>query len=92
MEAEIIIENDLATMNWRDIFSSDPTLRRKAIKSLIYRLPARPALVFLALYVGRRGFLDGRAGLIFCLLRAFYEFMINCKAKEIRLRKMELPL
>lgn len=42
--------------------------------------------MFIVLYVVRGGFLDGRAGFIFCFLRAFYEFMINCKVRELRLR------
>jgi glycosyltransferase involved in cell wall biosynthesis len=92
MEAELLAENASTEINWRDIFISDPVLRRKAIKSFVYKLPGRPFLVFLALYIIRGGFLEGRAGLTFCLLRSFYEFMINCKMREIRLRKMELPL
>jgi len=92
MEAKLIVENEPAAINWRDIFSNSPIIKRKAIKSFVYRLPGRPFLMFLALYIIRGGFLDGRAGLTFCLLRSFYEFMINCKVKEIRRRQQGLPV
>ncbi len=57
--------------------------RRKYLKDLLYALPARPLIVFLGLYVARGGFLEGRAGLTFSLLRAWYEFMIDCKWREL---------
>jgi hypothetical protein len=34
-------------------------------------------------YFGKRGFLDGRAGLSYSLLQAFYEYMIVLKTREI---------
>lgn len=74
------------------LFSSDPAERRKVMKSLAYRMPGRPLLMFLALYLARGGFLDGRAGFTFCLLRSFYEFMIDCKALEAGRRKRNLTL
>ncbi len=48
--------------------------------------------MFFALYVVRGGFLDGRAGLTFSLLRAWYEFMIDCKRAELRRRQAGLPV
>jgi glycosyltransferase involved in cell wall biosynthesis len=63
----------------------DPAHRRTALKALSGRLPARPLAKFLYLYMLRGGFLDGRAGLAYCLLQAFYELMIVLKAEEISL-------
>lgn len=74
------------------VFARDPVLRRKAIKDRVYRLPGRPLLMFLALYLLRGGILEGRAGLTFCLLRAWYEFMIDCKRRELRRRAAGLAL
>lgn len=74
------------------VFARDPVLRRKAIKDRVYRLPGRPLLVFLALYLLRGGILEGRAGLTFCLLRAWYEFMIDCKRRALRRRAAGLAL
>lgn len=62
----------------------DPAARRAAMKALSCRLPGRPLAKFLYLYLLRAGFLDGRAGLAYCLLQAFYELMIVLKAEEGR--------
>ncbi len=64
--------------------SSDPLIRRRALKTLSQHLPARGCLRFLYQYGWRRGFLDGRAGLAYCLLLARYEHRI---ATEIRQRR-----
>ena len=74
------------------MFASDPDLRRRALKNLAYRLPARPLLMFTALYILKGGFLEGRAGLTFSLLRAWYEFMIDCKYRELRRRRAGEPV
>lgn len=87
MEGMLIESRQAEKISWSKLFSADPTLRRKTIKSLVYRLPGRPVLMFLALYVARCGFLDGKAGFTFCVLRSFYEFMIDCKTLEAVLRK-----
>ena len=92
MEAELMVQGGKQQSKDVSIFSSDPMLRRKAIKALVYRLPCRPTLVFLALYILRLGFLDGMAGLRFCQLRKTYEFMIDCKVKELRRRAQGLNI
>ena len=92
MEARLCAENRLPKINLKDIFSKDPAIKRRAIKAIGYRLPGRPFLMFVVLYFLRGGFLDGRAGLVFCLLRSFYEFMIDCKTYEIKRRNLSLPL
>lgn len=59
------------------------TARRRFVKERVWqRMPARGLLRFLWLYVVRRGFLDGRQGLIFCSLIAFYEAEIAFKVFE----------
>jgi hypothetical protein len=50
-------------------------------------MPFRPALRFLYSYVLKQGFLDGRAGLMFCRLLATYEMLNTFKAFELRLRQ-----
>lgn len=92
MEAKLMLQGGLAKPTLPEFFSKDPAERRHAVKELVYRLPFRPLQIFLALYVFRGGFLDGRAGLTFCLLRSFYEFMINSKVKELRCREKGLPV
>jgi glycosyltransferase involved in cell wall biosynthesis len=66
-----------------EFFSSDLMVSRLALKELFARLPGRPIVRFVYMYVWRRGFLDGRAGLNYCLMVAFYEFMIVLKAQAM---------
>jgi glycosyltransferase involved in cell wall biosynthesis len=62
--------------------------RRRAIKTRIwYRLPFRPAIRFLWLYIVKRGFLDGRAGRAYCELVAAYEALIDANLLELELRE-----
>jgi glycosyltransferase involved in cell wall biosynthesis len=56
--------------------------RRFHQKELFYRLPARPLVKFLLLYVLKRGFLDGRAGFTYAVLQSIYEYMIVLKTRE----------
>ncbi|MDP9039238.1 MAG: glycosyltransferase family 2 protein [Acidobacteriota bacterium] len=57
--------------------------RRYHQKELFYRLPARPLIKFLILYIAKRGFLDGRAGLRYSILQSIYEYMIVLKTDEL---------
>src|SRR5208283_123308 len=59
--------------SWRDIYSSDAILRRRAFKRLSFMLPFRPSFRFAYQYVLRRGFLDGAQGFRYCRLLAQYE-------------------
>jgi len=92
MEAKLIVDGGLEKPTLADFFDRDPTNRRRAIKGIVYCLPFRPLWIFLALYIVRGGFLDGRAGFTFCCLRSYYEFMISCKVREIELRDRNLPV
>lgn len=92
MEAELRAQAPRAKPRVSALFGNDPIARRRELKVLAYRMPGRPLLMFLGLYIVRGGFLDGRAGLTFSLLRAWYEFMIDCKCAELRRRKSGLPV
>lgn len=48
---------------------------KRMLKKVYLRLPMRPAVRFLYSYVLRRGFLDGKPGLVFCTLLSFYDFL-----------------
>lgn len=67
----------------RDLVTLDPISRKRAMRRLWARLPCRPTLRFLIWYVARRGFLDGREGLQFCVLMAWYERVILLKSREL---------
>lgn len=58
--------------------------RQQRLKRLADRVPCRPLARFLYLYVIRGGFFDGRAGLDYCVLMAFYDYLTRLKAREIR--------
>lgn len=66
-----------------EFFSSDPVIKRRAIKDLSARVPFRPLARFLYMYIVQRGFLDGRAGFQYCCLVGCYEYMIVLKAREL---------
>jgi glycosyltransferase involved in cell wall biosynthesis len=92
MEASLLAGEGFARPSLAEFRSKDPALRRRAIKALVYRLPGRPLLMFMALYFLRGGILDGRAGFTFCTLRAIYEYMIDLKVKELQRREKGLPV
>lgn len=59
--------------------------RKRALREWYAKLPLflRPWLFFLYRYVLRAGFLDGRPGLIYCVLQTFwYRFLIDAKCYE----------
>ena len=92
MEAELIVTGGGRSWRWGALFDSDPVVRRKALKALVYTLPGRPLLMFLGRYLATGGILDGRAGLMFCLLKTYYEYLIDCKVRELRRRAQDLPV
>ncbi len=86
LEAQQIVRNRAANQPFnliQALFGKDRDQRRFHQKELFYRMPARPLVKFLLLYVGKRGFLDGRAGFRYALLQSFYEYMIVLKTKEL---------
>lgn len=64
-------------------FERDFHKRRFHQKELFYRLPFRPLIKFFLLYIGKRGFLDGRAGLAYAILQSIYEYFIVLKTREL---------
>jgi glycosyltransferase involved in cell wall biosynthesis len=58
--------------------------QRRRLKRFSERLPFRPLLRFLYVYVWQKGFLDGREGYYFARLHGFYEFLSVAKTYELR--------
>ena len=58
--------------------------RRRRLKLLSQRLPFRPLLRFLYIFIWQKGFLDGRDGYYFARLHATYEFLCVVKTYELR--------
>lgn len=93
MEAvEAVKAREQIAFKLSDLVAGDPNVRRRAFKEIFFRLPARPAVKFLYYYLWRRGFLDGRPGFTYATLQAFYEYMIECKRRELLRRTQGLPV
>jgi len=86
-EADELIRTVQGSVDWKGLLAPNAAVRRKALKELAFRMPARPFLVFCYLYLFRLGFLDGIPGLTYCRLRAIYEYMIDLKVVELRRRQ-----
>jgi glycosyltransferase involved in cell wall biosynthesis len=62
-----------------------PVERKRLLRERVWpSVPAKPLALFVYMYVLRRGFLDGRAGLALCAFHAFQEFMVGLKLDELR--------
>ena len=60
-------------------------LARGILKELVFPvIPARPAALFLYMYIARLGFLDGMAGLRFCFYHAWFEMNVTALRAEAR--------
>jgi hypothetical protein len=68
----------------RTLRNPDGALRRKAMKHLAFRVPARAMLRALYVYVIKNGFLDGLPGFHYSMLISIYEYWIGLKMKELQ--------
>lgn len=73
-----------ATGTFKDVFTVNASLRNKALKPLVSRIPFWPLLRFAFTYVLRGGFLEGRPGFTYSAMLAIYEFLIQTKMREIK--------
>lgn len=91
LEARQIIANRETHANTGGLFhhlravlsAKDFHERRFHQKEVFYRLPGRPFIKFLLLYVLKRGFLDRSAGLTYATLQSIYEYFIVLKTREL---------
>jgi glycosyltransferase involved in cell wall biosynthesis len=92
LEAQQLVENRrgrAAFSFWSALTHPDFNERRFHQKELFYRLPMRPILKFLLLYVFKRGFLDGHAGFVYATLQSIYEYMIVLKTAEMKIAEIK---
>jgi glycosyltransferase involved in cell wall biosynthesis len=93
---DVFVEKHNRYSNWEARVSADrrlsdsvsqirsgPVERRRRLKLLSQRLPCRPLLRFLYIYIWQKGFLDGREGYYFARLHALYEFLSVAKTYEL---------
>jgi Glycosyl transferase family 2 len=82
---ETVRQLDQGQISWRSLFFGQSEVeRRRALKDLSLRMPLRPLVRFIYMYLVLGGILDGRAGFAWCTLQAFYEYLILLKVWEIR--------
>lgn len=73
------------------VFGKTEVERRRALKDLSLRLPLRPVIRFFYMYFILGGILDGRAGFTWCMLQAFYEYLITLKVWELQHMPVSSP-
>ncbi|MEO1519965.1 MAG: glycosyltransferase family 2 protein [Cyanobacteria bacterium J06633_2] len=89
---ETLRQLESGTVDWRQLFLGESEVdRRRALKDLSLRLPFRPIIRFIYMYVFLRGMLDGQAGFRWCMLQAFYEYLILLKVWELKHLPPESP-
>lgn len=82
-EAKRLLDLRRATLTPSRLIAGDPVERRRAAARLFARLPFRPLLRFCYLFLWKRGFLDGAAGLRFCRLNYQYRLRIEQELKSL---------
>jgi glycosyltransferase involved in cell wall biosynthesis len=85
-EARLAVEDGLK-VGGENLQSREVGWRRR-LKRAARRLPFRPTLRFLYVYVIQGGFLDGARGYYFARLHAFYEFLSVAKTAELRQQRV----
>jgi glycosyltransferase involved in cell wall biosynthesis len=93
---EVFVEKHNRYSNWearvaadRQLGASDAQIRssvvghRRRLKQLSQRLPFRPLLRFLYVFIWQKGFLDGREGYYFARLHGLYELLSIAKTYEL---------
>jgi glycosyltransferase involved in cell wall biosynthesis len=97
---ESFVEKHNRYSNWEAIVESTSkdeagSLQHKGVKGkrllrrIFRKLPFRPTLRFLYVYIWQKGFLDGWPGYVFARLHGQYEFLSLVKAKEHSRRREE---
>jgi hypothetical protein len=68
---------------WQAFGAGTPEGKQQARKRLADALPCRPFVRFVYLYLVRLGFLDGAPGFRYCILMAFYDYLVRLKLREL---------
>jgi hypothetical protein len=83
--AETIKQLNKGRINWSQLFFGKSEVdRRRALKDLSLRLPFRPLIRWIYMYFILGGIWDGKAGFAWCILQAFYEYLIVLKVEEMQ--------
>ena len=78
-------ENGCATVCGQSAASvASPVARRRRLKRLAAKMPARPFLKFIYLMFIKGGILDGPTGWLYCRMQAHYEFLCTALLSDLR--------
>ncbi|OVE74342.1 hypothetical protein BVX94_00600 [bacterium B17] len=89
MEAEEylkVLENSEGDQDFLNEKERPDVKRQKKLRFFIH-LPFRPFFMFAYLYFWKLGFLDGKAGLIYCMLKAGNQRSISAKMQELKVAR-----
>ena len=81
-EAELLLRLRAEPLHIGSLFG-EPIERRRCLKRLAARLGGSSVAWFVYLYIIRGGFLDGRPGYLYCLLKAAQQIHIKAKLAEL---------
>jgi glycosyltransferase involved in cell wall biosynthesis len=101
---EVFVEKHNRYSNWEARVAVDRSLNsnpskiqskqvswRRLLKMASHRLPFRPTLRFMFVYIYQKGFLDGVEGFYFARLHSFYEFLCVIKERELLRKEIANP-
>ncbi|MBT5716140.1 MAG: glycosyltransferase family 2 protein [Opitutae bacterium] len=77
---EAIVENEQKEK--ADLIQHNEVKLKRKLRMFFRKLPFRPTLRFLYVYIWQKGFLDGWAGYVFARLHGQYEFLTKAKTRE----------
>jgi glycosyltransferase involved in cell wall biosynthesis len=77
---EAIVENEQKEK--ADLIQHNEVKLKRKLRMFFRKLPFRPMLRFLYVYIWQKGFLDGWAGYVFARLHGQYEFLTKAKTRE----------
>ena len=81
-EALLRLENEKRRAE--PIVGNDKIARHRRVKRFASKLPFKPILKFIYVYIFNLGFLDGKAGFRFALMQMWYQFVIETIYKDIK--------
>lgn len=82
-EARHELRNEKRPIRLEELLTRDPLARRAVAKRLFSKVPGRAAAYFFYTYLVRGGVLEGRDGLMLCLLKSMYQQMIVAMKHEL---------
>jgi glycosyltransferase involved in cell wall biosynthesis len=84
-EARLAVQRQQSTQRLSPKLLGSPVERKRFLRERVWPgLPFKPLVLFVYMYLVRRGFLDGRPGLVLCVFHSWQEFVVGIKLAELR--------